>query len=143
MEEKKTIKKRKNNNQHTVSISSEMMDNMQSLKEKSMGNLTISKIIDMALDNFFNADDNKFGNLFPEGLGSVLIPIDKYGAMFTFTNKNIKDKISTGKLTCIELGRMEYIVMEEDDVKNFAFQIVNMKSKIEKLTKRIEVIEKK
>lgn len=98
--------------------------------------LNMSKVLNLGLQALLEDEDNNYGKLINEIGNSILIPVDKYTRVFGLKGKTVRVQISQGLIDSINLGGKTYIKMEDDDLRNIFYQIIELKERVAKLEEK-------
>jgi len=122
--------------QTSVNIEMDLFNKIESLKSLTGSDLNTSKIINLALREFFETN-SVYNEIISQADDSILIPIDKYAQLFSMNKKSVKSKIQNGSLKSIKLGELEYIKLEENDIRNVFVQLIDLKKRVDQIEKKI------
>ncbi len=120
----------------SATIDEELYNKAKKLIEITQ-DLNMSKVLNLGLKALFEDEDSNYGKLINEIGNSVLIPVDKYTRVFGLKGKTVKTQISQGLLNSINLGGKTYIKMEDDDLRNIFYQIIELKERVAKLEEKV------
>ncbi|WP_152184857.1 hypothetical protein [Sulfurimonas indica] len=123
--------------QTSINIEIDLFDKIENLKLLTGSDLNTSKIINLALREFFETN-SVYNEIISQADESILVPIDKYAQIFSVSKKTVKSKIQNGSIQSIKLGELEYIKLAENDIKNIFIQLINLKSRVENLEKKVK-----
>ncbi len=121
----------------SATIDEELYNKAKKLIEITQ-DLNMSKVLNLGLKALLEDEDSNYGKLINEIGNSVLIPVDKYTRVFGLKGKTVKTQISQGLINSINLGGKTYIKMEDDDLRNIFYQIIELKERVAKLEEKVK-----
>jgi len=125
-----------NYKQTSVNIEMDLFNKIENLKSLTGSDLNTSKIINLALREFFETN-SVYNEIISQADNSILIPIEKYAQLFSMNKKSVKSKIQNGSLESIKLGELEYIKLAENDIRNIFVQLIDLKKRVEQIENKI------
>ena len=114
----------------------DLFNKIENLKSLTGSDLNTSKIINLALREFFETN-SVYNEIISQADNSILIPIEKYAQLFSMNKKSVKSKIQNGSLESIKLGELEYIKLAENDIRNIFVQLIDLKKRVEQIENKI------
>jgi len=123
--------------QTSINIDIELFSKIENLKLLTGSDLNTSKIVNMALKEFFETN-SVYNEIISQADESILVPIEKYAQLFSVSKKTVRSKIQNGSINSIKIGELEYIKLAENDIKNIFVQLINLKSRVEALEKKLD-----
>jgi len=135
--------KKVNYKRHTVNIEIDLYEKIEQLQKSTYSKLGITKIINIALDSFFNGKDagSDYMEFLKGAKNDILVPYDKYASLFSLSVNTIKNKINSGNLEKVMIGNLSYIRLRDEDMRNSFTRVVMQEEEIRKM--KVEIQEMK
>jgi len=125
---------------HTVNIDIDLYEKIEQLQKSTFTKLGITKVINIALDSFFNGKDagSDYMEFLKTAKNDILVPYDRYASVFSISLNNIKNKIISGTLEQVMIGDLSYIRLRDEDMKNTFVRVIMQEEEIKKLKEEMQ-----